>query len=30
MMEEMLQKLMKDVKGMDISIPFPRLTWTEA
>lgn len=30
MMEEMLQKLMKDVKGMDISVPFPRLTWTEA
>ncbi|EFP62404.1 aspartate--tRNA ligase [Erysipelotrichaceae bacterium AF15-26LB] len=30
MMEEMLQKLMKDVKGKDISIPFPRLTWTEA
>ncbi len=30
MMEEMLQKLMKDVKGMDISIPFPRLTWKEA
>ena len=30
MMEEMLQKLMKDVKGMDISIPFPRLTWEEA
>ena len=30
MMEEMLQKLMKDVKGMGISIPFPRLTWEEA
>lgn len=30
MIEEMLQKLMKDVKGMDISIPFPRLTWEEA
>ena len=30
MMEEMLQKLMKDVKGMYISIPFPRLTWEEA
>ena len=30
MMEEMLQKLMKDVKGRDISIPFPRLTWEEA
>ena len=30
MMEEMLQKLMKDVKGMDISIPFPRLTWESA
>lgn len=30
MMEEMLQKLMKDVKDMDLSIPFPRLTWEEA
>ena len=30
MMEEMLQKLMKDVKGMDIATPFPRLTWEEA
>ena len=30
MMEEMLQKLMKDVKGMDITTPFPRLTWEEA
>lgn len=30
MMEEMLQKLMKDVLDMEISIPFPRLTWEEA
>lgn len=30
MMEEMLQKLMKDVKGIDITVPFPRLTWEEA
>lgn len=30
MMEEMLQKLMKDVKGLDISVPFPRYTWEEA
>ncbi len=30
MMEEMLQKLMKDVKGMDIEIPFARLTWEDA
>ena len=30
MMEEMLQKLMRDVKGLDISVPFPRYTWEEA
>lgn len=30
MMEEMLQKLMKDVKGLDIQVPFPRYTWEEA
>lgn len=30
MMEEMLVKLMKDVKGLDIKAPFPRLTWEEA
>lgn len=30
MMEEMLVKLMKDVKGLDITAPFPRLTWEEA
>ena len=30
MMEEMLQKLMKDVKGLDISVPLPRYTWEEA
>ncbi len=30
MMEEMLQKLMKEVKGIDIPVPFPRLTWEEA
>ncbi len=30
MMEEMLQKLMKDVKGLDIEIPFARLTWEDA
>ena len=30
MMEEMLQKLMKDVKGIDIEIPFQRLTWDDA
>ena len=30
MMEEMLKKLMKDVKGIDIEIPFKRLTWDDA
>lgn len=30
MMEEMLVKLMKDVKGLDIVAPFPRLTWEDA
>ena len=30
MMEEMLQKLMKEVKGIDIEIPFKRLTWDDA
>ena len=30
MQEGFLKKLMKDLKGMDIETPFPRLTWTEA
>ncbi len=30
MMEEMLKKLMKDVKGLDIPTPFLRLTWEDA
>ena len=30
MMEEMLVKLMKEVKGLDVVAPFPRLTWEEA
>lgn len=30
MMEQMLAKLMKDVKGLDISLPFRRITWKEA
>ena len=30
MMEDMLKKLMKDVKGIDIQTPFLRLSWTEA
>ena len=30
MMEAMLKKLMKDVKGIDIPTPFLRLSWTDA
>lgn len=30
MMEAMLKKLMKDVKGIDIPTPFERITWTDA
>lgn len=30
MQEGFLKKLMKDLKGMEIETPFPRLTWTEA
>ena len=30
MMEEMLVKLKKEVKGLDVVAPFPRLTWEEA
>lgn len=30
MMEEMLVKLMKDVKGMDLPRPFRQISWTEA
>jgi aspartyl-tRNA synthetase len=30
MMEEMLVKLMKDVKGMDLPRPFRRISWTDA
>ncbi|MGM9960910.1 MAG: aspartate--tRNA ligase [Allobaculum sp.] len=30
MMEAMLKKLMKDVKGIDIPTPFLRMTWTDA
>ncbi len=30
MQEGFLKKLMKELKGMDIETPFPRLTWTEA
>jgi aspartyl-tRNA synthetase len=30
MMEEMMTLLMKDVKGLDISAPFPRMSYTEA
>ena len=29
-MEQMMQKLLKEVKGIDIEIPFPRLTYHEA
>ncbi len=28
--EGMIQKLMKDVKGIDITLPLPRLTWHQA
>jgi aspartyl-tRNA synthetase len=30
MMETMMTKLMKNVKGLDISAPFPRMSYTEA
>lgn len=30
MQEGFLRKLMKELKGIDIKTPFPRLTWTEA
>ncbi len=30
MQEGFLKKLMKELKGIDIETPFPRLTWTEA
>lgn len=30
MMEEMMQKLMKEVKGIDVQTPFPRLSYHEA
>ena len=30
MMEEMLQKLMKDVKGLDLQLPLRQITWTDA
>lgn len=30
MMEDMLKKLMKDVKGIDIPTPFLRMTWNDA
>lgn len=30
MMEEMMTKLMKEVKGLDISAPFPRMSYTDA
>ncbi|MEE1354681.1 MAG: aspartate--tRNA ligase [Absicoccus porci] len=30
MMEEMMVKLMKEVKGIDIQVPFPRLTYEQA
>lgn len=30
MQEGFLRKLMKELKGIDIETPFPRLTWTEA
>lgn len=28
--EEMIAQVMKDVKGIDVALPFPRLTWDEA
>ena len=30
LVERMLQKVMKDVKGIDVSLPFPRMTYHEA
>ena len=30
MMERMMQKVMKDVKGIDITLPLPRMTYDEA
>lgn len=30
LMEQMMQRLMKDVKGMDVAVPFPRMTYDEA
>ncbi|AIE60854.1 aspartate--tRNA ligase [Bacillus methanolicus] len=30
LMEEMMKKVMKDVKGMDIETPFPRMTYHDA
>ena len=30
MIEEMMLKVMKDVKGLDITRPFPRLSYEEA
>ncbi|HRL51634.1 MAG TPA: aspartate--tRNA ligase, partial [Enterococcus aquimarinus] len=30
MTEELLVKVMKDVKGLDIQVPFPRLSWQDA
>ncbi len=30
LMEEMLSKMMKEVKGIEIPIPFLRMTWTDA
>ncbi|KHF41988.1 aspartate--tRNA ligase [Halalkalibacter okhensis] len=30
MMEQMMAKIMKDIKGMDVTLPFPRLTYDEA
>lgn len=28
--EGLIQKVMKDVKGIDVTLPFPRMTWQEA
>ncbi len=28
--EQMIAKVMKDVKGIDVTLPFPRMTWDEA
>ncbi|MEI5905719.1 aspartate--tRNA ligase [Bacillus spongiae] len=30
LMESMMEKMMKDVKGVDVSLPFPRMTYDEA